>query len=181
MARLTASLQAVRAEERRTRPLDIAAGVATIEREFRHRGSFGIAAHDAVREAVDRLSAVRSALIQQIQNETREAASHLTTSEGVLDQVRPAATYAAVLAYWGESRTDRWWFQDLEELAHRPHVGGSTALIYLTRSPAMTIAYAAGAAAAAAERWDLVFRLLREPKAEDHTGSKWSDPWLTDT
>jgi hypothetical protein len=171
MVRLAAAVEAVEAEERKSRPLDIAVGVASIKRELRHRGSFGIEAHDVVREAFGRLSDLRAHQLQLIQARDRSE-SLLSTSESVLDALRPAATFAAVLAYWGNGETDRWWLQDLEELAHRPHVGGPTDLIYLARCPAMVIAYAAGAAAVAAERWDLVFRLISELQAEDHRGSR---------
>lgn len=171
LVRLVAAIDAVEEEDRRVRPLDIAVGVASIKRGLRRTGSFGVDAHDTIREAIGRLSDLRAMHLRQIETQPADQ-TLLSTSESVLEAVRPAATYAAVLAYWGNETTDRWWFQDLEGLAHRPHVGGPSALIHLARAPAMIIAYATGAAAAAAERWDLVFRLLKEPQAEDHSGSK---------
>jgi YD repeat-containing protein len=45
-------------------------------------------------------------------------------------------------------------------------------LIHLTRAPAAPVMHAAGVAAAAAERWDVVGRLLTEPRTETHTGGE---------
>jgi hypothetical protein len=37
-------------------------------------------------------------------------------TDAVLAELRAAAAYVATLAYWGDERTDRWWFEDLERL-----------------------------------------------------------------
>ena len=86
--------------------------------------------------------------------------------------MRAAAAYVSTLAYWGGAASDHWWFDDIERLGWRPHVSGSSALIGLSRSPALVLTYAAGAAAVAAQRWDLVLRLLTEPTVEDGSGSR---------
>ncbi len=83
-----------------------------------------------------------------------------------------ALALVAALAYWGDPSTDRWWFGSIERLGQRLHVGGDTMLIHLTRAPAALVMYAAGVAAAAAERWDVVGRLLTEPRTETHTGGE---------
>ncbi|MEI2775374.1 MAG: SIR2 family protein [Tetrasphaera sp.] len=85
----------------------------------------------------------------------------------VLADTDTVAALVATLAYWGTPGTDPWWKHDLENLAVHPHVGGSTALIGLAMAPATLLFYTAGAAAAAAGRWDLVTSLLTDLHATD--------------
>jgi hypothetical protein len=77
----------------------------------------------------------------------------------------------ATAAYWGDESTDAWWFGEIERLSWRQHASGEASLIHLARSPSLVMTYAAGAAAAAAERWPLVFTLMTRTSTEDHAGS----------
>lgn len=170
MSRLAVAIDAVAAEAARQTPLEIGAGVATIKRELRS-GGLALRSHDLVRQALGDIE--ESAIIHPDSYEMKPngRTGESATAE-VLDEVRATAAYVATLAYWGNSKSDHWWFDDLERLGWRPHVSGSSALIGLARSPALVLAYAAGAAAVAAQRWDLVLRLLTEPTLEDATGSR---------
>jgi hypothetical protein len=65
----------------------------------------------------------------------------------------------ATCAYWGEERTDAWWLPGITRLVPRGIVGGSKDLIDLRLAPAALLTHAAGAAAAAAGRDELVAHL----------------------
>lgn len=82
-------------------------------------------------------------------------------------ECRTATSLVAILAYWGNPSTDTWWIHDLDSFVTWPGVGGSTDLIHLASAPATFLFYAAGIAAAAAQRWDLLARLLTEFQAVD--------------
>ena len=127
--------------------------------------------HDLIRKALDDVG--ESVVIHPADYHGRGIDRPVETqSEAVLGELLAAATFVATLAYWGDEKTDRWWFDDLERLGWRPHENGLSALIGLARSPALVLCYAAGTAAVAAERWDLVLRLLTKPTVEDTTGSR---------
>ncbi len=170
MSKLAVSIDAVAAEAERGRPLDVAAGVATIKRELR-TGGLAVRSHDLVRRTLGEVD--ESTVIHPASYDGHAAVGSVDEStEDVLGELRPAAAYVATLTYWGSEATDRWWFGDLERLGWRPHVGGLSSLIELARSPSLVLAYTAGTAAVAAERWDLVLRLLTELSVEDSTGSR---------
>jgi hypothetical protein len=146
--------------------LGTAEGIATIKRE-RRSGGLAIQAHDLLRQAME--SIADSPVIRPADfNEPMGP----ETVETVLDHLRPAVAYVAALAYWGDGTTDRWWFGDLERLGPRPHVSGYVIRIGLSRLPSLALAYAAGSAAVASERWDLVRRVLSEPHVEDDRGAE---------
>jgi hypothetical protein len=168
--RLAVSLDAVVEDANRDQPLDVSVGVATMKRELR-TGDRGIRSHVLIRRALGDVG--ESAVIHpaDYQAHGRPPDFTATQAEAVLGELRAAAAYVAILAYWGGERTDRWWFDDLERLGWRPHQSGLSDLIDLARSPSVVFCYSAGAAAVAAERWSLVLRLLVEPTAEYSTGS----------
>ena len=126
-------------------------------------GDVGIRSHDLIRRALGVVG--ESAVIHpaDYQAHGRPPDFTATQTEAVLSELRAAAAYVAILAYWGDERTDRWWFDDLERLGWRPHQSGLSDLIDLARSPSVVLCYSAGAAAVAAERWSVVMRLLVEP------------------
>lgn len=76
----------------------------------------------------------------------------------------------ATTAYWGNTQTDRWWFEEIARFATWRPASGMTALIELLRIPAVTLLYAAGVAAVSSGRYDLVRRLLIEPTTVDNNG-----------
>ena len=81
--------------------------------------------------------------------------------EQIVEASRLSAACVAALAYWGNENTDRWWLPEIVRFA-RPFVraSGSTALLNLPLVGATMMFYAAGSAAAAAERFDLLARLF---------------------
>ncbi len=60
----------------------------------------------------------------------------------------------------------------LEGVGVPPRGRGLSHADRVARSPSLVLAYTAGTAAVAAERWDLVLRLLTELSVEDSTGSR---------
>ena len=80
------------------------------------------------------------------------------------------ASLIATTAYWGNTQTDGWWFGEIARFATWRPASGATALIELLRVPAVAFMYAAGVAATASGRFDLVRRLLVEPTTLDNTG-----------
>jgi len=129
-----------------------------------------IVVHDLLKEELDRVHES-----QVIQASTWDSADlqteHHRRTEVLLADTATAVALIATLAHWGNRDTDNWWFGELESLGVQPHVSGSSALIQLATAPATLILHAAGTAATAAGRWDLVARLLTEPQVIDpYTG-----------
>lgn len=170
MAKLAVAIDAVAAEAATQGSLEVGVGIATIKRELRS-GGLALRSHDLVRRALGDVG--ESTVIHPNNYDSQGTGRTVeTAAEEVLDEVRAPAAYVATLAYWGGAASDHWWFDDIERLGWRPHVSGLSALIGLSRSPALVLTYAAGAASVAAQRWDLVLRLLTEPTVEDGTGSR---------
>lgn len=164
------SLDAVLQDAERSKPIDAAVGVASIKRELRN-GGLAVRTHDLCRRALGDIG--ESQVIHPTSYDNPGGMDVIEQrGEEVLRELRPACALVATAAYWGDERTDQWWFDDIERLAWRPHVNGSTNLIELSRSPALVLAMTAGAAAVAAARWELVLRLLTGLTAEDSVGSK---------
>lgn len=149
-------------------PLIASAAVAAAKRELARPGP-AIRTHDRVRAELERVAqcaTVRPPDFKGGEDELLRRVEILSASSEV------CLALVSALAYWGDEATDRWWFGSIERLAQRQHVGGTTSLIHLTRAPALLVTYAAGVGATAAERWDLVRRLLREPRTESNTGGE---------
>lgn len=71
----------------------------------------------------------------------------------------------AVLAYWGDDETDRWWTDEITRFADIPLLGGNVAAIESLRTPAVAAMYAGGVAAAARGRWGLISKLMTSVRA----------------
>lgn len=152
----------------RTRPITVAAAVGAAKQELARAGP-AIRTHDRLRVALEKLETspvVRPPTWDGGDAEVHRRVRTLMSDAGV------ALGLVAALAYWGDETTDRWWFDAIERFAYRPHVGGRTDLIRLSRAPATLLLYAAGVGATAASRWSLVGRILREPQAETHNGGQ---------
>ena len=146
-------------------PASVAVAVASAKRSL-SGGRTAIDLHDLVREQVEQvrnLEPVSPGSFDLVDD------AELLRRVDILDAgIEMLLALVATAAYWGDGRTDRWWFDDIERFAEPPAgASGIVALIELTRAPATYLLYAAGVAAAAAARWDLVVKLLTEPTTPD--------------
>jgi SIR2-like domain len=143
--------------ERRARhPLTLAAAVSRIKRELSGQRP-AIGAHDMLAAEFARLRSQPAFHRDRFM----DGSSYQPLLEQVVEASRIPAGCVAALAYWGTEDTDRWWLPEIARFA-RPFVrsSGSTALLNLPLVAATMPFYAAGSAAVAAERFDLVARLF---------------------
>ena len=165
----TASAVAVLAATGRQHPLSAAAAVAAAKRELA-TGLPAVNLHDALR----RETAAVNASPQRTDGPwvAEDAEAERDRRLGVIEaRCETLVALTATAAYWGGAEQDRWWRPDIEHRAERPAITGLTSLISLAAAPAALMLYAAGVAAVAAERWDLVGRLLAEPRTKDENGN----------
>jgi hypothetical protein len=148
--------------------MDTAALVGLVKSDLASEGR-PLRAHDAL---LTELSVLRGSGSVEASDFSGDGAVHAERAAVLFADAERALALVATVAYWGEESTDRWWFGDIERLAHRPHASGSVALIDLARYPSVLLLYAAAVPAVAAERWALVYRLLTEPTAETSTGAE---------
>jgi hypothetical protein len=153
------------ADTGRRHPLTASLAVAGAKRALAgaHRA---IPLHDTIRAELERLRGVDVLQPTNVHVDIGNHAARLARLEAALEV--PLALVATT-AHWGNASTDDWWFNDITRFAKRPRVSGSTVLINLIQAPATYLLYAAGIAAAAAGRNDLLARLLIEPVT---TGSR---------
>lgn len=122
--------------------------------------------HDTLRSELERLHAQevlreRDFNVVPVQQVFTERLHRLT------DALQVPAALVATTAYWGNDTTDSWWLGDITRFATRPRAGGSAWLINLLQLPATVLLYAAGIAATAAGRDELLVRVLTEPVSHD--------------
>lgn len=153
----------------RTHPASVAVAVASAKRSL--SGSRrAVDLHDLLREQVEKVRNLPSITPSSFHGEDEnEYANRLERLEAGIELL---LALVATLAYWGDDSTDRWWFDDISRFADAPHVSGMASLINLTRAPATQVLYAAGTAASAADRWQLVAQLLTEPATTDSSGRR---------
>lgn len=97
-----------------------------------------------------------------------QAQYHESVSQ-IWEASRVPAALIAVMAYWGDSTTDSWWFDEIDRFATRPRVSGLVAMIKLRTIAGSFLFYSAGVAAVAAKRYDLLSRLLRKSAVDTWT------------
>lgn len=141
---------------RTTDPLTVASTVAAFKRELA-TGRQAIAAHDRLAREVDRLAELPVLQRTSVGLNSMTYAQRLPILEGELEAW---AGLVAAAAYWGNESTDRWWLQPIAHFGDIPRLSGSTDAIESFTAPAIVALYAAGTAAAAADRWDLACDLL---------------------
>jgi hypothetical protein len=158
------SLQAVTRQD----PLDVRTAVVTAKRQLAG-AHVAIDLHDKLRAEIGRAASSEPVTTSDFNGSSDEHGHRLRQLEADTEML---LALVATTAYWGTPETDNWWFDCIERFAQRRHVSGTTALIHLTRVPAILIAYTAGISAVAHNRYDLVVRLFLEPTCEDHTASR---------
>lgn len=145
------ALAAVNAPDRRS----VATVVAVTKRELAG-ASVAISVHDSIRATVDR--------VQNLELLSPDPSDPGNTQISVVDQAAGECqlliALVATAAYWGRPETDRWWTSDIVRMARRPLMSGSTNVIDRPRLPALFMCWAAGIAAVARGRNDLLATLF---------------------
>jgi hypothetical protein len=143
--------------ERRARhPLSLSVAADRIKRDMAGKGP-AIAAHDMVAAEFSQLRNQPAFNLAEYVNVTNYPA----LLEQVVEASRVPAGCVAALAYWGDNETRRWWTPELERFA-RPFVraSGLTAALELPLVTGSLLFYAAGVAAVASQRFELLDKLF---------------------
>lgn len=140
-----------------TDPVTVQTAVALAKRSLEGSGS-RIALHDALRRAIETLSA--SAIVTRAAFQFTDATAYQRDIRVLEADAELATALIATCAYWGDATTDQWWLTSASQFAEPRPLGGSTALIALTRYPSTILVWAAGIAGVAARRWDLVKTII---------------------
>jgi hypothetical protein len=161
--RLLAACMSLR-ELDRSDPLSVAVQVASLKRDLRTPES-AVRAHDVVRRELQRVLELTA------DSPANDAGQHPARLRGLLTSLDMAVAVVATLAYWGSAETDRWWTDEIARQLRRREDGGTVVMLDLPRVPSVVLLYAAGTAAIAAHRDDLLERLLSLPEIRDpYTG-----------
>jgi hypothetical protein len=154
----------------RTHPASVAVAVASAKRSLSGNRT-AVDLHDLLREQVEKVRDLPSITPSSFHAED-EKAEYAYRLEQLEAGIELLLALVATTAYWGDDSTDRWWFDDISRFADAPSASGMVSLINLTRAPATQMLYAAGTAASAASRWQLVARLLTDPTTTDNSGNR---------
>jgi hypothetical protein len=117
-----------------------------------------ISAHDMVLEELNRLHQLPEFTLTDYNN--TDTALFEQMLHRVIEAARLPAAAVAVLSYWGEPETDRWWTPGLQRLARPTPQSGSLWLINLPLVAASMVFYAAGVASIAAQDYTRLARLF---------------------
>lgn len=157
------ALAAINLRDRRS----VAAAVAVAKQELAG-GLVAIGLHDSLRAEIDRIRNLDVLSPQPTMQMGQIAAIDQATAECEL-----LVALTATAAYWGHPDTDRWWTGDIVRMARRSLLSGSTDVLDRSRIPALLMCWAAGVAAVAAHRDDLLATLfaledVSEPGRNEH-------------
>lgn len=161
---LRASVEAL-AERTPRHPLSAAALVAMAKRELIEQRT-PVRLHDRLRSEFARLWALPAMNPTQFDRPANGQGFPSAVS-GLMAETVNACAMVATCAYWGDSATESWWMPEIARLAAPRRGSGLTALIRLPNLPSSLVVYAAGVAAVAAGRHELVYRVLTEPRVRD--------------
>lgn len=144
--------------------------VASLKRDLAGGGG-AISAHDRVRREIAKAHAFADRL----------DAEHDSWNDEILratPDLEALGAVVATVAYWGDERTDQWWIGEIAQFTRRRGDGGRTRVQDLTRLPGLVMAWAAGIAAIAGSRDDLLTRLLALPAVPETSGTDVAPPVL---
>lgn len=139
--------------------MSIAAALAIAKRELAGR-TVAIPVHDGIRAETAR---IRRLPLYVEPTYNGGDPTHLRRLANLLEELELLCGLVATTAYWGAPDTNRWWMPTIDPFCHRPNTSGETLLLELARLPATALLWSAGIAAVAAERTDLIFRLVTSP------------------
>jgi hypothetical protein len=148
-----ASLRVRRARQ----PLTTAIAAETAKRELAGRWT-AIRLHDTLNCEFDRLMDTVNLSSYQSAADLGGLETLVASSE---EKSSVPAALIAVLSYWGDEETDDWWVDEILRLTSQPRAGGLVCLLKLRLIAASFLYYAAGVAAVAKKRYDLLARLFR--------------------
>ena len=144
------ALAAANAPDRRS----VATAVAVAKRELAG-GTVAIGVHDTIRAEVDR---IRN--LDLLSPQPAADAGQVVVVDQATAECELLVALVATAAYWGRPDTDRWWTGDIIRLARRAVLSGTTRILDRPRLPALFLCWAAGIAAVAAHRDDLLATLF---------------------
>lgn len=143
-------------ETRQSRhPLTVPVAVETAKRELAGR-PVAIGLHDRLRQELHRLHSRPEFYVRN----QRDADPYEELVERAEEATLLPAALLATLAYWGSPKTDRWWLSELPRFATGIEGGGTVKLLNLRVVSGNMLFYAAGIAAVAAQRYDLLGKLF---------------------
>ncbi|WP_299577494.1 SIR2 family protein [uncultured Williamsia sp.] len=155
--RLADAVTTLRRRHGTRHPLTAAVAVDRIKRDLTGEHP-AITAHDTATAALARLDDLPVMSLAVASKATTEQYPDHVADIAAACEV-PAAAIAA-LAYWGNPVTDDWWLPTIEHWARTLNMSGLTAYVELPLTVATRLYYAAGVAATAAHRYDLLAKLL---------------------
>lgn len=159
--RLADAVDALRTRGAR-HPLTVAVAAGTAKRGLAGDRT-AISLHDTLRTELDRLHRIPEFNLPNYQD-AEPYGGYTQVRERVEEQSRVVCALVASLGYWGTSNTDRWWVSEPAKFStYDIRDGGNVALLDISRVTGTALFYAAGVAAVAAQRWELLFQLLRLP------------------
>lgn len=158
LSRAADAVDAVR-ERRIQDPAGAAAAVGYAKRALSGR-TVAIGLHDTLRRELDRVAALEPLRTQDFNLANEKVAGEVARRrDQLLAGTATLAGLVATCAYWGDERTDSWWLPGIARLVPRGLGSGSLDLINLRLGPVALLTHAAGIAAVAAGRDELVARL----------------------
>lgn len=155
-AHLADQIIAIREKQAR-HPLTIQVAANRIKRQLGGKPP-AISAHDMLADELTRLRELPAFALTNYNDSDGDRLSQLLSQ--VIEASRVPAAAIAVLAFWGQAETDRWWTPDLQRLARPAPQSGSLWLINLPLVAASILFYSAGAASAAAQDYTRLARLF---------------------
>lgn len=136
-------------------PLTIPVAVETAKRELAGR-PVAIGLHDRLRQELGRLHDRPEFYVYT----QKDPGPYEELVERVEEATLLPAALVATLAYWGSPETDRWWLSEVPRFATGVDGSGSVRLLNLRVVSGAMLFYAAGIAAVAAQRYDLLGQLF---------------------
>ncbi|MFF3038900.1 SIR2 family protein [Arthrobacter citreus] len=157
MGRLADAVDALRDRESR-HPLTTAVAVGTAKRYLAGRTT-SVRLHDLLQDEFDNLNQHKDLLMSITGAESPDGHAR------ILGRVEEAALIPSALvattAYWGDDDTDQWWIREIVRFTTETRGPRQHRVSELQLACALQLFYAAGIAATASGRLDLVHRLLK--------------------
>lgn len=156
-------------------PALVEGGRAAAESMKRELGETSvIAAHDRLRRELER---VRSSDVLRVDG-AESGSDQPAVVDRITIEIEVLTALIATVAYWGNESSDRWWLPEIPRFAQRPLLNGLVSVLDRPRTPGLVIAMAAGTAAVASGRDDLLRSLFTLPLVRDPTQGKELPPVL---
>jgi hypothetical protein len=158
IGRLADAVQSMKTRQAR-HPLTVSAVSDTAKRELSGRWT-AIQLHDTWNAELENLRTDPAIDLSQY-GTAQPLGGYPLLVERVEELSKVPAALVAVMTYWGNATTDEWWIQDIVRFATQPRAGGLVSLLQLRMIAGATMFYAAGVAAVASKRYEVLTRLLR--------------------